>query len=56
MNVAFENACKSLKLVDRTDRLTELVAAKIIELSTGGEHNPERLCAGVLAVYRPAQE
>ena len=54
MNIAFENACKSLKLVDRADPLTKLVATKIIELAAGGEHDPERLRVGVLAVYKPA--
>jgi len=53
MSFAFSNACKSLKLVDKTDPLTKLVAAKIIELAESGEHDPGRLCAGVLAVYKP---
>ena len=56
MNIAFENACKSLKLVDKSDPLTRLVAAKIMELAAGGEHDPERLRAGVMAVYKSAYE
>ena len=56
MGIAFENACKSLKLIDRTDPLTKIVAAKIIDLATWGEHDPTRLCAGVLAAYKPAAE
>lgn len=56
MGIAFENASKILKLVDRSNPLTELVAAKIIELAAMGERDPERLCAGVLAVYKSAAE
>ena len=56
MGIAFENACKILKLVDRSDPLTELVAVKIIELAASGERDPDRLCAGVLAAYKPAAE
>lgn len=54
MNIAFGNACMALKLIDRTDPLTKLVATEIIELAAGGEHDPGRLSAGVLAVYKPA--
>ena len=56
MGIAFENACKSLKLVDRSDPLNEVVAVKIIALAAGGERDPDRLCARVLAVYKSAAE
>jgi hypothetical protein len=47
MGIAFDNACKSLKLVDRADPLTELVAIKIMELAAAGEHDPERRLAAL---------
>ena len=56
MGIAFDSACKSLKLVDKTDPLTKVVAGKIIELAAAGEHDPVRLCVGVLAIYKPAAE
>lgn len=56
MGIAFDDACKALKLLDKTDPLTKIVAMKIIELAAAGEHDPVRLCAGVLAIYKPAAE
>lgn len=56
MSIAFDNACKSLKLVDKTDPLTKVVAEKIIDLAAAGEHDPVRLCVGVLTIYKPAAE
>ena len=56
MGTAFDNACRSLKLINKTDPLTKVVAAKIIELAAAGERNPDRLCAGVLAIYKSAAE
>jgi hypothetical protein len=41
---AFERALRTLRLVDRTDPATEIVAKKIIELAQQGERDPERLC------------
>ena len=52
MGIAFDNACKTLKLVDRSGLLAQLIAGNIIELAASGEHDPERLCAIVLATYR----
>jgi hypothetical protein len=40
---AFEEACAVLRLVDRTDPLTEIVAKKIIEHARRGERDPVRL-------------
>jgi len=56
MGVALDNACKSLQLTGKSDPFTKLIAAKIIELARGGEHDPGRLCAGVLAVYKPLEK
>ena len=45
---AYEAACASLRLIDRTDPLAEIVAKKIIEHARRGERDPSRLCAVVL--------
>ena len=49
MTRAFDKACQQLQLKDRTDRLCELVARKIIEVAATGERDPDRLCAKVLS-------
>jgi hypothetical protein len=38
-----------LELVSLDDRMTEVVAMKIMELAKGGELDPERLCVAVSA-------
>jgi hypothetical protein len=43
MTAAYEDACRVLRLADRTDPLTELVAKKIIEIAQTGERDPIRL-------------
>ena len=43
LTTAFENACKTLGLRDRTDPLTELLAKKIIEAAQTGERDPARV-------------
>jgi hypothetical protein len=40
---AYEDACAALRLDDRTDPLTQIVAKKIIEHATRGERDPIRL-------------
>jgi hypothetical protein len=40
---AFEDALRTLRLVNRDDPATEIVAKKIIELAQRGERDPERL-------------
>ena len=54
MGIAYENVRKSLKLVDGSGLLNELIARNIVELATSGERDPERLCTSVLATYKPA--
>lgn len=56
MGIAFENACKSLKLVDRSNPLNQIIAMRIIALASSGEHNPDRLYAGALATLKPPAE
>ncbi len=43
LTTAFEEALQTLRLVDRTDPATEMVARKIIELAQQGERDPVRL-------------
>jgi hypothetical protein len=40
---AFEDTLRALKLIDRNDPVTLLIAEKIIELARRGERNPVRL-------------
>jgi hypothetical protein len=48
MTAAYEAVLKALRLSDRTDPITELIAKKIIEVARNGEHDPGRICAGIL--------
>ena len=43
LSTAYEGALSDLRLTDRTDPLTEIVANKIIELARLGEHDPAKL-------------
>lgn len=45
MTAAYDAALKLLQLNDRDDTLCGLVAAKIIQVFSQGEHDPPRLCA-----------
>jgi hypothetical protein len=52
MHKAFDAVCPRLRLSTATgDRVTELVALRIIELAVAGERNAERLTARVLAEF-----
>jgi hypothetical protein len=42
---AYEAALQLLRLTDRTDPVTQIVAKKIIEVYGSGEHDPPRICA-----------
>lgn len=48
MGVAFERACQSLKLADKSDPVTRLVAFQIIDAATKGERDPDRMFDAVL--------
>jgi len=48
MTAAYEAALRLLRLTDRTDPVTEIVAKKIIEVTRNGEHDPPRICARAL--------
>jgi hypothetical protein len=48
MAVAFEKACESLGLTDTSDRLTDIVACKIIDTARTGETDAVRLYEAVM--------
>jgi hypothetical protein len=48
MTSAYEAALKLLKLNDKQDPITELIASKIIEIYRQGENDPPQLCARAL--------
>lgn len=48
MTAAYEAALNVLRLADRSDPLTELIAKKIIEITQRGERDPPRICASAL--------
>jgi hypothetical protein len=45
LSEAYEAALTKLRLVDRRDPVTDLVAAKIIEIFRAGEHDPSKMCS-----------
>ena len=52
MGVAFEGACWTLGLVDKSDRAAgRLIAEKIIQLAAQGERDPHRIRADVLHAF-----
>jgi hypothetical protein len=48
MATAFDETLRALKLVDRTDPLTDIVATKVIEVAQTGERDPQRIRDRVL--------
>jgi len=42
---AYEAALQLLRLTDRHDPVTEIVAKKIIEVTRAGERDPPKICA-----------
>jgi len=42
---AYEAALQLLRLTDRNDPVTEIVAKKIIEVTRAGERDPPKICA-----------
>jgi hypothetical protein len=51
--VALEWVLDALRLTDRTDPLTKIVANKLIGLAREGERDPERLCKLTLQAIQP---
>jgi hypothetical protein len=52
LTTAFEDALRTLRLSDRTDPATEMIAKKIISLAQQGERDPVRLREGALKSLR----
>ena len=48
LSEAYEAALEKLRLIDRRDPITELIAAKIIEVFRTGEDDPSKLCSRAL--------
>ena len=48
MGVAFDMACRSLQLSEVTDPLTKIVASKIVDTASAGEHDAVRLHEAVM--------
>jgi hypothetical protein len=56
MSTAFEAVCKSLQLVTRDDRITEIIARKVIEVAGTGERDPDRIQELVLLAMNETGE
>ena len=52
----FEDTLRALKLVDRSDPVTSLIAKKIIELARRGERDPARLRQAAVGAFSDAPE
>jgi hypothetical protein len=52
----FEDTLRTLKLTDRSDPVTSLIAKKIIELARLGERDPGRLHQAALQAFSLAPE
>ena len=53
MSAAFERVCADLRLADKSDRMNEVVAKKIIELATTGSYgDTNQLHAAVVASFK----
>ena len=48
MTAAYETALQLLKLKNRNDPITELIATKVIQVFRSGESDPQRICARAL--------
>ena len=52
MGLAFEMTCAALRLADRSDPVTTIIAERIIKLASDGERNPDLLCERALTALR----
>jgi hypothetical protein len=55
IQTAFEEVLSEMRLADRSDPLTELVAKKVIELAQKGERDPARLRELTLQAFDAAE-
>jgi hypothetical protein len=57
MVMAYENACRVLKLTEkRSDLLTQILAMSILEAARMGELDPTRLCDVALRGMHPPRD
>jgi hypothetical protein len=52
MSLAYQKVRAALGIVDRNDRLNEIIAGKVIELARAGETDPDRLSEQALVYFR----
>ncbi len=53
MSAAFERVCADMRLTDKTDRMTEIVAKRVIDVAAGGSYtDPAQLHAAVIASFK----
>jgi hypothetical protein len=45
LSIAYEGAITALQLSDRSERITTIIAERIIEAAKRGERDPAQLCA-----------
>ena len=56
LSAAFEAVCQSLKLLNRIDPITEIVARTVIEVAGTGERDPDRIRDLVLLALKESGE
>jgi hypothetical protein len=57
MTAAYEKVLVLLRLRDRTDPVTEIIAKRIIEIAQTGEKDPEVICAmAIKSMDIPSQQ
>jgi hypothetical protein len=56
LRCVFEDTLRALKLVDRSDPATSLIAKKIIALASQGERDPKRLRQAAIQAFSQASE
>jgi hypothetical protein len=56
MSAAFQGVCASLRLLNRTDPVTEIVARLVVEVAGTGERDPERIRDLVLLSLKESGE
>ncbi len=53
MSLAFQRVCADMRLTDKTDRLTEVVAKRVIDLAADGTYGDgDQLYAAVIASFK----
>ena len=48
LTTAYEAALKVMRLTNRDDPITQIIAQRIIEIAQTGVHDPAKLCAAAL--------